>query len=584
MRRIIIADEQAVTRHAVRLLLEKEGFEVLLESGDGLDTLRAAHELHPDLIVAGLGLARLGGLEVVRRLHQREPDLKTLVLASQDSEHFVGLCIEAGASGFVSKRGDLGELTLAVRSLLQNRTFFPARAPAAGPANAGDLAEADRLRSLSAREMSVLYYLASGYTNRAIADELLLSDRTVSTYKLRLFRKLKLDNMMELAELAWRNNILGPGHVAGGEPPKPWKTDAQGRELLRTILDAIPTGISINDVESRLLFANQFLLGRFERRLDDVIGKRLSELNVLSADEAVTLEDVFIDAVRQATSFSREVVLTYKGESLAGLVWGAPIRNRQGLTVAMICGVQNMAEQEQAFLSLREAKERAQSASRARSRLLVEAVEALRRELAGLEVASTVTATVTTTLANGNGADTAAQAIAAIEARLDNIQALIEADAANAGIAPVRCDIAQITGEALRAAARTHPQALFTFDAPAGGPLDVWIDKQRYQLLVRGLLARASDAVHHAPLDIALRTRAQSRALVEIELEMRDTPRAGSGDAATRRPPPQAPALLVDAALAASLGAELIASGADDTLSVLLRLTVAKAAPSGAPS
>jgi PAS domain S-box-containing protein len=571
MGRIAIADEQPVTRHAVRILLEKEGLEVVFETADGLDALRAANDLRPDLVIVGLRLARLGGLEVVRRLHDRKTEVRTLVLAAQDSEHFIGLCREAGASGFVSTRDDLGELNLAVRSILQNHSFFPAPASGVRYARAGEQSEAEQLRSLSPREMTVLYYLASGYTNRAIADELLLSDRTVSTYKVRLFRKLNLSNMMELAELAWRHNILGPGETASTDRPAPWQADQKGRDLLRTVLNAIPAGVCINDVESRILFANDFLLARYGRKLEDVLGKRLSELRVVAPAEAAALEDLFAESVQQSRPFAREVVLTYDGDSRAVLCWGTPVRNPAGETVAMVCGAQNFSDQEETFLALREAKERAEAANRAKSRLVAQAIETLRNEL--LHPAA----------ANDAAPDAPSPRIRAIEARLDSLQALVEADATVTDTVPVRCDVLQATTEPVERLQQTHADIRFTLDTSGVGPSSVWLDRLLYQKLVTGILTHAWESKAPARFELFLRTQAQSRALVTIELEIREVPENTSNLEPPASPKMSREAWLpADGNLARKLGAELVSAATGDELDLVLRLTVAKA--SSAPA
>lgn len=565
MRRIAIADEQPVMRHAIRILLEKEGFEVIFETADGFDALHAVHELRPDLLVVGLRLARLGGLEVVRRLRDRESGVKTLVLAAQDSEHFVGLCIEAGASGFVSKRDDLSELRLAVRSVLQNHSFFPAPASGVPRARTDERSEADQLRSLSPREMTVLYYLASGYTNRAIADELLLSERTVSTYKVRLFRKLNLNNLMELADLARRHNILGPGEVPSADRTAPWQADQRGHDLMRTVLNAIPAGVSINDVESRILFVNDFLLARYGRKLEEVQGKRLTDLQVIAPAEAIAVEDVFAEAVRQSRPFAREVVLTYDGDSRTVLIWGTPVRNPAGETLVMVCGVQDFSDQEQTFLALREAKARAEAANRAKSRLLAQAIETLRDAL--LRPATT-------------SADALSPRIRAIEARLDSLQALVEADAAVAGAVPVRCDVLQATTESVERLLQTHAGVRFDLDTRGVGPSLVWLDRRLFQKVVTAILMHACEPRTPAQFEISLHTQAQSRALVAIELKIREVPSRTSH--AER---PVSPRLSVEAGLqadgnlAATLGAELVSVATGDELDLRLRLTVAKASP-----
>lgn len=127
MYRILLAEEQPAMREAVRARLEKAGYEVIQDVTDGTTALRQTLDLKPDLLVLSLRLKRMGGLEVLRRLSQHGASTKTLVMTAADSEHVVGMCMKAGATGFVSKAEDLSELTLAVQAISRNHTFFPAR-------------------------------------------------------------------------------------------------------------------------------------------------------------------------------------------------------------------------------------------------------------------------------------------------------------------------------------------------------------------------------------------------------------------------------------------------------------------------
>jgi DNA-binding NarL/FixJ family response regulator len=562
MRRIVIADEQPVTRHAVRVLLEKDGFEVVAETDDGLDAQRIARDLRPDLIVVGLRLKRLAGLELVRRLHRHEDAPRTLILASQDSEHLVGLCVDAGASGFVSKRDDLSELLLAIRSVLQHHSFFPARTLDPDLNRSGDQSEAALIASLSPREKTVLYYLASGHTNRAIADDLLLSDRTVSTFKSRVFRKLKIDNMMELAELAWRNHILGSEPVALGSKPPPG-VSPDSRDLLRKVLDALPSALSINDAEGRLLFANEYLLALYERKRDEVLGARLSELNVIAAEEAILLEETFAEAFVEARSFAREVVVTYAGEAHTVQFWGAPIHNATGETVAMICGLQNLEEIEHAFLLLREAREQVESLSRARNRLLAQTIESLRNELKAFGSAP--------------DPDGISQALAAIEMKLDNIQTMIEADASTAAGVHVRCEIRKLTTEVVDGLRRTHRDVRLRLDAAQSFEAWCWLDKGGYQNLLNNVLHHAASNAHAGALDVVLHVRSQSRALLDVEVTIRGQRQATGG---TQEGPPNKPGLRSwmekEVRLAHGVGATLTSHGVNGEIDVRIQMTVAK--------
>ncbi|MCY1405918.1 putative transcriptional regulator [compost metagenome] len=127
MKTVMIVDEQPVTRHALRLLMEAEGLVVVAETGNGTEALALARQHSPNLLILELSVSGLGGLEIIRRLTKSNPDVKVLVLTAQNPGYFAMRCKEAGGMGFVSKQEDLRQVNLAVKALLHGNTFFPRR-------------------------------------------------------------------------------------------------------------------------------------------------------------------------------------------------------------------------------------------------------------------------------------------------------------------------------------------------------------------------------------------------------------------------------------------------------------------------
>ncbi|WP_130833504.1 response regulator transcription factor [[Erwinia] mediterraneensis] len=205
----IIVDDHPVVRLAVKIVLERNGIQVVAETGEGAEALSLVKSHQPQLVILDIGIPVMGGLEVISRLTAMHLPIKILVLSSQSVEHYAARCAQAGAVGFVAKSKDLSELEEAIAAVRAGRIYFPAeitsmmfgRAP-------GSQTEAGRLARLSGREMIVLQRLASGWANKQIADDLLLSNKTISTYKTRLLKKLNAHNLVELIELAKRHSIV----------------------------------------------------------------------------------------------------------------------------------------------------------------------------------------------------------------------------------------------------------------------------------------------------------------------------------------------------------------------------------------
>lgn len=211
MGKILIVDDHPVIRMAVRTMLQREGHSVVAETNNGIDAVSLAKELAPDLIVLDLTLPKLDGLEVIERLKGIHIAMQVLVLTSHNPLHFALRCKMAGAAGYVWKQGDLNELVDAAKAILSGYTYFPNIA--ARDTRFGDrqMNEAGQLASLSNREMIVLQCLAQGMLNKDIAARMLISDKTVSTYKTRLLLKLNMSSLLELIEFAKRSGVAGEG-------------------------------------------------------------------------------------------------------------------------------------------------------------------------------------------------------------------------------------------------------------------------------------------------------------------------------------------------------------------------------------
>ncbi len=206
--KVLIVDDHPVIRLAVRLLLNREGYEVIAETDNGVDAIALAREHVPDLIILDIGIPKLGGLDVIARLSSLELPLRILVLTGQNPSHYAARCMQAGAAGFVCKEGDLGELASSVRAVLSGYSYFPSDVIRSGKRQVGVPDEQELISRLSDRELVVLKYLANGYSNKRIADEMFISNKTVSTYKSRLLLKLNARSLIELVEFANRNALV----------------------------------------------------------------------------------------------------------------------------------------------------------------------------------------------------------------------------------------------------------------------------------------------------------------------------------------------------------------------------------------
>ncbi|KAE9659482.1 response regulator transcription factor [Pseudomonas sp. PB105] len=204
----LIVDDHPFIRATVRYLLKQEGFDSIYEADNGADAMQAVREQHPDLIILDLAMPKLGGLEVISRVKALGLDCKILVLTSYLAVFFSTRCMRAGAMGFVSKTGELDELQKAIRAIRSGYSCFPSLPTSSVRRDDLQSTERELVEALSDRELAVLQKLALGLGNKEIAENMLLSHKTISTYKTRLKEKLRMSSVVHLSKFAQRNHLI----------------------------------------------------------------------------------------------------------------------------------------------------------------------------------------------------------------------------------------------------------------------------------------------------------------------------------------------------------------------------------------
>ncbi len=204
----LVVDDHPFIRSSVKMLLKQVQFEVVAEADNGADAVQLARKHVPDLIILDIGMPKLDGLEVLNRISGLRLSSKILVFTSQLATFYSMRCMKAGAAGFISKTNDMEEMTKAIKTIMDGYTFFPNLA--FNSVRGGDVGASDKelIKNLSDRELTILQQLSQGLTNKEIGDALLISNKTVSTYKTRLIEKLNVKSVVYLADFAKRNNLI----------------------------------------------------------------------------------------------------------------------------------------------------------------------------------------------------------------------------------------------------------------------------------------------------------------------------------------------------------------------------------------
>ena len=205
---VIIMDEHPIVRMSIEVLLQKnKNIQVKLKSGDSHEVLDCIRNHPIDLVILDIEMTGTDGFVLLKRIRNLNKDIKILFLSSKSEAFYAGRAIRAGANGFVSKRKDLGGIYNAVEMILTGYSFFPSET-LSFINHIGSRTGAAVDMPLSNREVTVLRYLANGLSNKEIADQLLLSNKTISAHKSNIFSKLGVQSIVELIDYAKAHELL----------------------------------------------------------------------------------------------------------------------------------------------------------------------------------------------------------------------------------------------------------------------------------------------------------------------------------------------------------------------------------------
>lgn len=211
--RIMIADDHPLVRSGLRGLLERDGeFQVVAEAADGYEAIDLAVLHKPDVILLDVGMPRLSGPDAAQSISQKLPAVRIVMLSMHSDESYVLRALKAGARGYLLKASPEADVIAAIRAVAAGNAYF-------SPSITKLLVEEyvvearrrgveDTYELLSTREKEILHLLASGKTNREIAELLFISVATVETHRNNVFQKLHLHNLAELILYAVRKGLI----------------------------------------------------------------------------------------------------------------------------------------------------------------------------------------------------------------------------------------------------------------------------------------------------------------------------------------------------------------------------------------
>lgn len=208
--RILLADDHAVVRAGLRMLLGADAeLQIVGEAETGAEALRLAAELEPDVVLMDISMPDLNGIEATRRIKAAHPDIAVLALTMHEDDQYFFEMLAAGASGYVPKRAAPNDLITAIHAVQQGGVFlFPSVARALVQDYLQRSASGSNFDPLTEREREVLILIAQGRSNQEIADQLVISIKTVNRHRENIMTKLNLHSRVELVRYALEKGLI----------------------------------------------------------------------------------------------------------------------------------------------------------------------------------------------------------------------------------------------------------------------------------------------------------------------------------------------------------------------------------------
>ncbi|KRW58474.1 response regulator transcription factor [Pseudomonas sp. TTU2014-080ASC] len=209
MPKVLIVDDHPAIRLAVRSLLEDHNSVVMAEADNSVDALRLAQLYKPEIVIVEPAIPRLDVSALISRFTNLGLNCNTIILTSQPAATYCNRYIESGANAFITKDEDLTPLLNAIDAVMNGYSLFPCE-PLRGQGQVMPELRNDHhlINSLTDRELTILKHLSQGYSNKQIGEMLFLSNKTVSTYKTRIYQKLGLKSVVEMASFSKRNLLI----------------------------------------------------------------------------------------------------------------------------------------------------------------------------------------------------------------------------------------------------------------------------------------------------------------------------------------------------------------------------------------
>ena len=204
---VMLVDDHTLVRKGFCRLIEAENdLQVIGEADNGKSAIENYLELKPDVTVMDLSMPGIGGLDLIKKIREKDPAAKLIILTIHENEPFPSRALEEGAMGYITKHCDPVELLTAIRSVAHGKKYIDTETEKKISSNE-HIEEKKLLSSLTSREFQIFTMLANGKSYIEIAEEIELSPKTVQVHRANLLKKLKITSTPDIIHMAIRHNI-----------------------------------------------------------------------------------------------------------------------------------------------------------------------------------------------------------------------------------------------------------------------------------------------------------------------------------------------------------------------------------------
>lgn len=207
---VMIVDDHAIIREGIKQLLEFDGsVKVIAEAGNGIECIEKLKDVQPDVLLLDINMPEMNGIEVLRKLKKEKSNIKVLILTVHNEVEYLLQAVDIGVDGYIMKDSESTELKRAIQLVMNDENYIqPSLIPALNSRLVKRDVDKDKIDSLTKRELEVLIQVANGMSNKEIALNLDISERTVKNHISNIFKKIDVSDRTQAAVFTIKNNLI----------------------------------------------------------------------------------------------------------------------------------------------------------------------------------------------------------------------------------------------------------------------------------------------------------------------------------------------------------------------------------------